>query len=223
MRFGIVVYDDVEPIDIGATFGVLSMARRIEPTVEMFLVAARAGVVRLAGGLEMVAPHGFADCPAADAFIVAGGPGWAREAANPAMLAFVRGLPLATRIVASVCTGAMILAAAGLLDGRHATTKREVSGAEIAPIAILRERYPTVRVVAAPVVDEGAIVTGGGVSLAIDLTLYLLERLGGPALAAETARIIEYATAREANAAAARTAAPSGSAAGGGRVAAGRD
>jgi transcriptional regulator GlxA family with amidase domain len=200
MRFGIVVYDDVEPIDIGATFGVLSMARRIEPAIGMFLVAPRAGAVRLAGGLQVMAHHGFADCPTADAFIVTGGPGWTREAANPEMLAFLRGLPRRTAVVASVCTGAMILAAAGLLDGRQATTKREVTGAEITPIAILREQYPTVRVVTAPVVDEGSVVTGGGVSLAIDLTLYLLERLGGPTLAAETARIIEYATARRANA-----------------------
>ena len=202
MRFGIIVYDDVEPIDIGATFGVLSMARRIEPALEMFLVAARAGSVRLTGGLEMIAHHGFADCPAADAFVVTGGPGWKRQAANPAMLDFLRGLPRTTGVVASVCTGAMILAAAGLLDGHHATTKREVTGGEIAPIAILRDQYPAVRVVTAPVVDEGAVVTGGGVSLAIDLTLHLLERLGGPGLAAETARIIEYTTARRANIAA---------------------
>jgi transcriptional regulator GlxA family with amidase domain len=202
VRFGIVVYEDVEPIDIGATYGVLSMARRLELSLEMFLVAARAGSVRLAGGLEVVAHHGFADCPAADAFIVTGGPGWKREAANPAMLAFLRGLQGTTGVVASVCTGAMILAAAGLLDGRHATTKREVTGAEIAPIAILRDQYPAVRVVTAPVVDEGAVVTGGGVSLAIDLTLHLLARLGGPTLAAETARIIEYTTARQANIAA---------------------
>ena len=207
MRFGIVVYDDVEPIDIGATYGVLSMARRIEPAIEMFVVAARAGPIRLAGGLEMIAHHGFADCPTADAFIVTGGPGWKREAANPAMLAFLRSLPHATGVVASVCTGAMILAAAGLLDGRQATTKRAVTAAEIAPIALLREQYPAVRVVTAPVVDEGAVVTGGGVSLAIDLTLHLLERLGGPTLAAETARIIEYTTARQANIAAFQTAA----------------
>ena len=202
MRFGIVVYDDVEPIDIGATYGVLSMARRIEPSIEMFLVAARAGAVRLAGGLEMVAHHGFADCPPADAFIVTGGPGWKREAANPAMREFLRGLPRTTSVVASVCTGAMILAAAGLLDGHHATTKREVAGTEVPPIAILRDQYPAVRVVTVPVVDEGPVVTGGGVSLAIDLTLHLLGRLGGPALATETARIIEYTTARQANIAA---------------------
>lgn len=202
MRFGIVVYDDVEPIDIGATYGVLSMARRIEPAIEMFLVAARAGTVRCASGLEVVAHHGFADCPVADAVIVTGGPGWKREAANPEMLAFLRGLTRTTGVVASVCTGAMILAAAGLLDGHHATTKREVTGTEIPPIAILREQHRAVRVVTAPVVDDGAIVTGGGVSLAIDLTLHLLERLGGPTLAAETARIIEYTAARRANVAA---------------------
>ena len=51
MRFGIVVYEGVEPIDLGATFGVLSMARRIEPAIEMFLVAERPGPVRLASGL----------------------------------------------------------------------------------------------------------------------------------------------------------------------------
>jgi transcriptional regulator GlxA family with amidase domain len=202
VRFGIVVYDDVEPIDIGATYGVLSMARRIEPAIEMFLVAARAGTVRCASGLEVVAHYGFADCPVADAVIVTGGPGWKREAANPEMLAFLRGLTRTTGVVASVCTGAMILAAAGLLDGHHATTKREVTGTEIPPIAILREQHRAVRVVTAPVVDDGAIVTGGGVSLAIDLTLHLLERLGGPTLAAETARIIEYTAARRANVAA---------------------
>jgi transcriptional regulator GlxA family with amidase domain len=207
MRFGIVVYDDVEPIDIGATYGVLSMARRIDPAIEMFLVAARAGTVRCANGLEVIAHHGFTDAPAADAVIVTGGPGWKREAANPEMLAFLRGLTRTTGIVASVCTGAMILAATGLLDGHHATTKREVTGAETPPIAILRDHYPSVRVVTAPVVDEGTIVTGGGVSLAIDLTLHLLERLGGATLAAETARILEYTRARHANLVALPTAA----------------
>ena len=95
----------------------------------------------------------------------------------------------------------MILAAAGVLDG-HRATKREVAGVEVPPIAILRERYPAVRVLAARVVDDGRVVTGGGVSLAIDLTLHLITRLAGETVAAETARIIEYATACKANGAA---------------------
>ena len=202
MRFGIVVYDGVEPIDVGATFGVFSMARRVDPAIEMFVVAARAGTVRLASGLQIVADHGFADCPTADALIVTGGPGWTRESANPEMLAFLREQSTTTGVMASVCTGAMILAGAGLLDGRRATTKRAVTGTEIAPIVLLRERYPAVRVLTARVVDEGAVVTGGGVSLAIDLTLHLLARLCGPAVAEETARIIEYTAAWRANGAA---------------------
>jgi transcriptional regulator GlxA family with amidase domain len=208
MRFGIVVYDGVEPIDIGATFGVLSMARRVDPGIAMFLVAERAGPVGLASGLDIVAHHGFADCPAADAFIVTGGPGWSREAINPEMLAFLRRLPALTGVVASVCTGAMLLAAAGLLDGHRATTKRAVTGAEIPPLAILRERYPRVRALTARVVDDGVVVTGGGVSLAIDLTLHLLGRLCGSTVAEETARILEYTTAWRANGAAFEPAAP---------------
>ena len=155
-----------------------------------------------------MADHGFADCPAADALIVTGGPGWTREAVNPEMLAFLRARSTTTGVMASVCTGAMIMAGAGLLDGRRATTKRAVTGAEIAPIVLLRERYPTVRVLTAHVVDEGTVVTGGGVSLAIDLTLHLLARLCGPAVAEETARIIEYTAAWRANGAAFEAVAP---------------
>ena len=118
------------------------------------------------------------------------------------MLAFLRERSTTTGVMASVCTGAMIMAGAGLLDGRRATTKRAVTGTEIAPIVLLRERHPTVRVLTARVVDEGAVVTGGGVSLAIDLTLHLLARLCGPAVAEETARIIEYTAAWRANGAA---------------------
>lgn len=208
VRFGIVVYDDVEPIDVGATFGVLSMARRVDPGIEMFLVAARAGTVRLTGGLQIVAEHGFADCPVADAFIVTGGAGWQREAANPEMLVFLRRLAVSTAVVASVCTGAMILAAAGLLDGHRATTKRAVTGTEVAPLAILRDTYPAVRALTARVVDEGTVMTGGGVSLAIDPTLHLLARLSGAAVATETARIIEYTAAWQANGAAFETLVP---------------
>ena len=207
-RFGVVVYDEVEPIDVGATFGVLSMARRVDPGIEMFVVAARAGAVRLTGALTILAQHGFAACPEADAFIVTGGAGWQRERANPEMLAFLRRVAATSGVVASVCTGAMILAAAGLLDGHRATTKRAVTGAEVPPIVILREGHPAVRVVTARVVDEGAVVTGGGVSLAIDLTLHLIARLCGTAVAEETARIIEYTTAWRANGAAFETAAP---------------
>ena len=89
MRFGVLIYEGVEPVDL-ATFGVLSMARRVAPEISIFTVAPAKGPVALASGLTVMADHGFEDCPASDALIVTGGPGWMAQCANPAMLAFLR-------------------------------------------------------------------------------------------------------------------------------------
>ncbi len=198
MRFAVLVYEGVEPVDL-ATYGVLSMARRVAPQISMFLVAPRAGTVAMANGLRVIADHGFADCPAADALIVTGGPGWMAQCESAETLDFLRGYA-PRRVVAGVCTGAMILAAAGLLDGRKATTKCQVIGAEVAPTRLMRERHPTVEVTeAASLVDCGQVLTGGGVTLGIDATLHLLARLLGDEVANETARIMEYTRAWRAN------------------------
>lgn len=199
MRFAILIYPDAEPIDL-ATYGVLSMARRVAPEISMFTVAEKAGVVELANGLKVIADHGYADAPAADVLIVTGGAGWQQQAQSEATLAYIRFATRSTS-VAAVCTGGMILAAAGVLDGKSATTKREVTGVERSPLALMRERYPAISAVDARLVDCGTILTGGGVTLCIDMTLYLLERFMGPRVASETARIIEYSAAYAANAA----------------------
>ena len=198
MRFGILIYEGVEPVDL-ATYGVLSMARRVAPEISMFTVAPAAGPVAMANGLTVIADHGFADCPPSDALIVTGGPGWMAQCASPATLAFLRGY-VPRHVVAGVCTGGMIMAAAGLLDGHQATTKRQVIGAEVPPTRLLRERHPGVQVnEGASLVDCGRIVTGGGVTLGIDATLHLLARLLGTEVADETARIMEYSRAWRAN------------------------
>ncbi|MGH7248375.1 MAG: DJ-1/PfpI family protein, partial [Pseudomonadota bacterium] len=75
MRFAIFVYEGTEPIDL-ATFGVLSMARRVEPKIEITTVAPKAGLVDLASGLQIVSRYGIDDFPGADVLIVTGGPGW---------------------------------------------------------------------------------------------------------------------------------------------------
>jgi transcriptional regulator GlxA family with amidase domain len=196
--FGIHVYEDVEPIDIGATFGVLSMARRIAPGIGMFLVGQNAGPVRAANGLVVSADFGYQNCPSTDVLMLTGGPGWEAEAANQATLEFIRRRS-GSAAIASVCTGGLILAATGLLDGRKATTKRAVTGAEQTPLEVMRTRHVDIDVVEARFVDQGDVVTGGGVTLAIDVTLHLVERFYGFAVADETARIIEYRTAWRAN------------------------
>ena len=199
-NFGIVVYQGVEPIDIGGTVGVISMARRVLPAIEAAVVAAEPGQVALAGGLSIIAQHGFADALTFDQVIVCGGPGWPAAAEDASLRAFLRRQPAAS--IASVCTGALILAAAGVLDGRAATTRRRPTGAEDrAPLARLAELGRDIRAREALVVDAG-VVTGGGVALAIDATLYLIGRLYGDDARNEVARVIEYDRAWEANRAA---------------------
>lgn len=197
MLFGIFIYDGVEPIDL-ATFGVLSMARRIAPHIKICTIAPNAGVVRLSNGLDVVAQFGIEDAPACDIVIVTGGPGWEDQSRSPATLDYIRRIHASNK-VASVCTGAMILAASGVLDDAPATTKRAVVAPEISPLGRLREMYSRVDVREAAIVDAGAVVTGGGVSLCIDTTLYILEKMLGEQIAKDTARILEYQRARQAN------------------------
>ena len=197
MRFGVLIYDDVEPIDLAA-LGVLSMARRVQPDIEIYTIAPHPGVTLLANGLRVIADYDFQTAPKLDVLIVTGGPGWTTQSKLPETLAFIRDSAAEFPVV-SVCTGGMILAASGVLDGKAATTKREVVPPEVSPLQRLRDEYPAVAAHEASLVDTGAIVTGGGVSLCIDTMLHLLKKLYGPETAAETARIIEYQRAWSAN------------------------
>jgi transcriptional regulator GlxA family with amidase domain len=197
--FGILIYDGVEPIDIGGTAGVISMARRVLPHIQAAVIARHPGPVRLAGGLTVQAQHGIDTAPACDVVIVCGGPGWPEAAADEATLRYLRALT--PRGIASVCTGAMILGASGVLDGRLATTRRQALGTEtLAPLETLGQSG-MIRTIVAQLVDAG-VVTGGGVSLAIDTTLYLLGRIYGEDAADQVAQAIGYDRAYAANQAA---------------------
>ena len=190
--FGIVLYPTVEPIDLGATYGVLSMARRLLPGLRTVTLAAVGPTCTLAGGLVVGIDHTLDQAPPCDVVIVTGGAGWPEARADPAMRAFLQRRP--APIVASVCTGALVLEAAGLLEGRPATTRRLAVGTEPrSPLSRLAQGAPRV------LVDDGDIVTGGGVSLSADTTLHLLARLYGPEAAHDVAVAIEYDRARAAN------------------------
>jgi transcriptional regulator GlxA family with amidase domain len=198
MRFGIFIYDGVEPIDL-ATFGVLSMARRIAPEISICTIAPCAGAIALANGLTVTADHGVDDAPPCDVVIVTGGPGWSAQARAPATLDYIRRVHASSRI-ASVCTGGMILAASGVLDGGPATTKIEVVPPETSPAAVMRGTYSAIDVREAMLVERAdGIVTGGGVTLCIDTTLHLIADMLGERVANETARIMEYSRAWRVN------------------------
>lgn len=198
MLFGIFIYDGVEPIDL-ATYGVLSMARRVAPEIAICTIAPRAGSVMLANGLKVIADYGIDDAPACDLVIVTGGASWTVQAETSATLQYIRRVHASGRI-ASVCTGGMILAASGILDGAAATTKREVVPPEASPLLVMQSKFPDIDVREAVLVEGRAgVVTGGGVSLCIDTTLYLIADMLGQHVADETGRIIEYLRALRAN------------------------
>ncbi len=199
MKVALLLYPDVEPIDL-ATIGVISMGKRVIPELSYVTVAATTAPVRLANGLRVLPDLALNEAvdTAVDVLVVPGGPGWQLAAKDAALLAFVQKLPESCLKV-SVCTGGMILAAAGCLDGRSATTKREVIEPEESPLALMAARYPAIKVHHALLVDQGQVLTGGGVSLCIDAMLHLIERRFGTDKAGAIARILEYSAARSAN------------------------
>src|SRR5215210_5381600 len=120
----ILIFDDVEVLDFGGPFEVFSVANRFaDPQAfHVVTVAESAGPVRARGGLSVNPDRTLADCPPPDILLVPGGQGTRREMHNPAVVAWVRAAAAGAELVLSVCTGALVLARAGLLDGLEATT-----------------------------------------------------------------------------------------------------
>jgi transcriptional regulator GlxA family with amidase domain len=188
LQISLLVFDDAEVLDVAGPFEVFSIAGRrhdLEP-FRVSLVAERAGPVSLRNGF-VVQPHfTFATAPKADILIVPGGAGTRRELHNAAMIEWIRTTGAAADLVLSVCTGALLLGTAGMLDGLDVTTHH---GA----VALLREVAPKARVRELErFIDNGRIVVAAGVAAGIDMSLHVVERLLGPELAEEAAMYMEY-------------------------------
>ena len=191
---GILIFDDVEVLDFCGPFEVFSVARapvvaggdEEVPLFRVLTIAERPGIVRCTGGLLVQPHHTIADHPPLEVLVVPRGRGTRRERTDPNLLAWIAEQDRRTSLTTSVCTGAFLLAANDLLDGRRATT-------HWASIDRLREHHPAVDVRDDErVVDEGRVVTSAGISAGIDMALHLVARLHGEEVAARTARRMEY-------------------------------
>jgi len=192
LQVAILVFDDVEALDLGGPYEVFTTASRMhlrlhpgatEP-FRVTCVARSTAPVRARAGLRVLPDAAFADlasAPPPDVLIVPGGVVDA-AAACPDTRAWVAQAATGAQITASVCTGAFILAAAGVLTHGPATTHWE-------DLADLRQQYPALEVQDnVRWVDRGALVTSAGISAGIDMSLHLVSRLAGAPLAQRTAR-----------------------------------
>jgi transcriptional regulator GlxA family with amidase domain len=184
----LLAYPAVQLLDIAGPLQVFASANELAarhgdaPLYAPRVVSAGAPVVTASAGLGLVALPLPPARAALDTLLVAGGPGVHAAAADPALLDWVRARARRARRVASVCTGAFVLAAAGLLEGRRAAT-HWMHCAELA------RRFPAIRVEPDPIfVHDGAIWTSAGVTAAIDLALALVEEDAGRTLALAVAR-----------------------------------
>jgi transcriptional regulator GlxA family with amidase domain len=192
-RVGILVFPDVEVLDFCGPFEVFSVTRldearrREDPSpFEVVLVAERAEPVVATGGLKVIPDHTLASCPGLDLLVVPGGWGTRREIDNSRLLDWIAARAREVETLASVCTGAMLLGRAGLLDGRRATT-------HWASLEWMRDSFPRVTVEGAQhVVEDGDILTSAGISAGIDLALRVVARHCGEPVARATARRMEY-------------------------------
>lgn len=189
-RVLMLIYEDAQILDIAGPVQLLSAAVDAatgDPAYEVELVAERRGPVGTTSGLTLAAHKGFDDLTPddlaqVDTFIVSGGNGSRVEMENEALLAFVRKAAAPARRVVSICTGAVILAAAGLLAGRRAAT-------HWAYAPTMRQRFPDVVVDDDAIyVRDGKIWTSAGVTAGMDLALALIEEDLGRDMALTLAR-----------------------------------
>ncbi len=181
----IALFDWVEVMDFAGPFEVLSCAadEQGQPYFKAVL-AAEQEEVTCRGDLVVLRQADLSAADDCDLFIVPGGPGTRMPGGQPPVAEAARRAAARGAIVASVCTGAFILAQAGLLEGLEATTHSAWLGE-------LGRLHPEVKVLTDKVVDRDRIITAGGVASGIDLCLHLLERFFGPEARAREAKRLD--------------------------------
>ncbi len=194
MHVGILVFDEMELLDMAGPYEVFTTASRVwartqpagcAPLFEVSTLASARAPVRARAGLRVQPDHTLARHPPLACAVVPGGVVDA-ELGRPDVLAWITAQRRQAAVLASVCTGALLLAQAGVLDGLAATTHWE-------DLDALRALRPGVTVrEAVRWVDEGPVVTSAGISAGIDMSLHLVRRLHGHDLAARTARQMDY-------------------------------
>lgn len=186
----VALFDDVDTLDFCGPLEVLSITGQRATGPVPFTVSTvaerQSPAILTRSGLSITPYYTYKNALQADILIIPGGLGARHERQNPATIDFVKRQAVRAELIVSVCTGALLLGEAGLLDGLQATTHHNALDelAEIAPAcAIVRDQR---------FVDNGKIITSAGIAAGIDTALYVVQRLLGPDTARETAEHMEY-------------------------------
>ncbi|HEX2591439.1 MAG TPA: DJ-1/PfpI family protein [Rhizomicrobium sp.] len=184
---GILLFPDAEELDFAGPWEVLKMAREFKPDeFDLLLIAESAEPVRCRGGMRIVPDVTTANCPKLDVILIPGGQGTRVEVENKHLLDWIATISASCQWVTSVCTGAMLLTAAGPARGKRVTT-------HWAFVEALRERKEAAEVLAdARYVQDGNVVTAAGVSAGIDMALWLIGQWYEPEFARQVQRYMEY-------------------------------
>jgi transcriptional regulator GlxA family with amidase domain len=188
VNVGVALFEGAEELDWAGPWEVLAAWAEQWPDdgVHVFTLAREDRPVTCAKGLRVLPDETWETAPPLDVLVYPGGRGTRRELQDEAVLDWIRGLAAGETVVASVCTGSLVLAAAGLLDGKPATT--HWGSLEVLPtLGHEIEVRPDDRFV-----DNGSILTAAGVSAGIDMALHLVARLHSTERAREVRRYIQY-------------------------------
>jgi transcriptional regulator GlxA family with amidase domain len=189
IQLGIFLFPEVEVLDFAGPFEVFSLAENEaqEKLFQVHTIGETTETIQARNGLQVVPDYSFNDHPELEILIIPGGHG-ARvlEVNKPETLDWIKQQQQKVAILASVCTGAFLLAKLGLLDDKKATT-------HWAHYDELEQQYPQIDIQRnVKFVDEGKIITAGGISAGIDMSFYLITRLFDQKLAQQTAKRMEY-------------------------------
>ena len=182
-RLGALLFPGFELLDM---FGPLEMFGNMPGMIDIVTVAQKAGPVRSGQGPSVVADYGFAECPPLDLLLVPGGMSTREEVENETLIGWLRTRAPHIGTVMSVCSGSALLARAGLLDGRRATTNKMF----FHEVAQQGPRVDWVR--EARWVEDGKYATSSGVSAGIDMALAVIAKFAGEQVSDSLALATEY-------------------------------
>ncbi|WP_025845107.1 DJ-1/PfpI family protein [Paenibacillus ehimensis] len=193
-KIGILLFDQVEVLDFAGPYEVFGLAAydRYQPN-EHFLfnvttISESGSPIVTRNNLKVTPDYSLATAPAYDLIVIPGGPGVRQALSNQTLINWIRERSGGTPWITSVCTGSLLLAQAGLLDGKKATTHFD-------SIEWMRTHFPAIDVIEdVKYVDEDRIVTSGGVASGIHMSLHMMDRLAGRNIAEDVSRVMEFET-----------------------------